>query len=58
MKEEKFKIANQTKKLIMDIDTYLVNFPRKEIELKQNIKNSSFKLLLLVYEANASSSTE
>lgn len=52
MKVDKLKIANMTKTLIVNIDTYLVNFPHKEIELKKNIRESSYKLLQIIYLAN------
>lgn len=52
MKYEKFKIVNLIKDLIISIDKNLVNFPKKEIELKQIIKNTAYELLLVVYEGN------
>ena len=52
MKDEKFKVIDFIRKLIIKIDTELVNFPKKEIELKQNIKNASLELLKIIYEAN------
>ena len=52
MKYEKFKIVNLVKDLIIAIDKNLVNFPKKEIELKQEIKKSAYELLAIVYEAN------
>ncbi len=51
MKYEKFKIVNLVKDLIIAIDKNLVNFPKKEIELKQEIKKSAYELLAIVYEA-------
>ena len=52
MKYEKFKIVNLVKDLIIAIDKNLVNFPKKEIELKQEIKKSAYELLAIVSEAN------
>lgn len=52
MKQDKFKIVNLIKDLIVNIDQNLLNFPKKEIELKHKIKESSYNLLLLIYEAN------
>lgn len=52
VKEEKFQIIILIQKLIRDEDSYLLNFPKKEIELKQNIKNTSLELLKIIYEAN------
>lgn len=52
MKCEKFKIANLVKDLIINIDKNLTNFPKKEIELKRKIIDTSYDLLSLIYEAN------
>lgn len=52
MKCEKFKIANLVKELAVYIDNNLNNFPKKEIELKHKIKEASYNLLLIIYEAN------
>ena len=52
MKKDKFFILNLVKELIADIDKYLINFPNKEIELKREIKENTYKMLLEVYEAN------
>lgn len=55
MKNEKFKIITQIKELIIRIDENLVNFPKKEIELKRKIKETSYDLLYIMYRANVSS---
>lgn len=52
MKQEKFKIVNLIKDLIVYIDENLINFPKKEMELKHKIKETSYNLLLISYEAN------
>lgn len=52
MKEEKFKVINFIRELIVYIDKYLTNFPRKDIEIKNRIKNISFDMLELDYKAN------
>lgn len=52
MKYEKFKVANLIKELAVYIDNNLNNFPKKEIELKHKIKETSYNLLLIIYEAN------
>lgn len=52
MKEEKFKIINFIRSLIIYIDKELSNFPRKDIELKNRIRNVSYDLLELSYQAN------
>lgn len=58
MKQDKFKITNLIKELIVNIDQNLLNFPKKEIELKHKIKESSYNLLLLTYEANNTSNID
>lgn len=58
MKQDKFKIVNLIKELIVNIDQNLLNFPKKEIELKHKIKESSYNLLLLSYEANNTTDLE
>jgi len=52
MKYEKFKIANMVKDLIVNLDTNLTNFPKKEVELKKSIMQTAYNLLLTVYEGN------
>ena len=55
MKEEKFQVINFIRKLILEIDKELSNFPKKDIELKNRIRNTSYNLLELSYEANTTS---
>lgn len=52
MKEEKFKIIQYIRELIICIDNELDNFPKKDIELKNRIRNISYDLLEIAYEAN------
>lgn len=52
MKKDKFIIINLIKELIESIDKYLTNFPKKEIELKKEIKQSSYELLKQAYRGN------
>lgn len=52
MKEEKFKIIQYIRELIVNIDNNLDNFPKKDIELKNRIRNISYDLLEIAYEAN------
>ena len=52
MKEEKFKIIQYIRELIIHIDNNLDNFPKKDIELKNRIRNISYDLLEIAYEAN------
>ena len=54
MKEEKFKVINFIRELIVYTDTYLENFPKKDIEIKNRIKNLSYDLLEIAYKANIS----
>ena len=58
MKYEKFKIVNLVKDLILNIDRNLVNFPKKEIELKHLIRQNAYNLLLVVYEGNVTTNIE
>lgn len=58
MKKEKFVVINCIRELIVNIDKYLVNFPKRDIEIKQQISTISKEMLLLAYEANASENKE
>lgn len=58
MKEEKFKVIDFIRKLILNLDNLLDNFPKKDLELKNRIRQNSYDLLELVYEANVSSNIE
>ena len=40
MKVDKFHIINLIKDLILAVENNLTNFPKSEIELKKNIRNS------------------
>lgn len=53
IKEEKFKIIQFIRELIISIDSNLENFPKKDIELKNRLKNNSYDLLELSYLTNA-----
>lgn len=52
MKEEKFKAIQFIREFIVQIDRELENFPKKDIEIKNRIRNKSFDILELSYEAN------
>ena len=52
MKEEKFKIIQYIRELIIHIDNNLDNFTQKDMELKNRIRNISYDLLEIAYEAN------
>ena len=58
MKEEKFKIIQFIRELIVYIDNNLDNFPKKDIELKNRIRSSSYDLLECAYKANVNSNME
>lgn len=58
MKEEKFQVINFIRNLIVEIDKELTNFPKKDVELKNRIRNNSYDLLEIVYQANMTSKSE
>ena len=58
IKKEKFVVINYIRELIVNIDKYLNNFPKKDIELKQQISNTSKEMLLIAYEANTTENKE
>ena len=54
MKEEKFKVINFIRQLILVIDKELENFPKKDIEIKNRLRTATYDLLEIAYEANSS----
>ena len=52
MREEKFKIIQFSRELIIALENHLDNFPRKDIELKNRIKNVSYDILENLYIVN------
>lgn len=58
IKEEKFKVIQFIRELIIYIDRNLDNFPKKDIELKNRIRNNSYDLLEITYLANATKNNE
>ena len=58
MKQEKFKRINFIRELVVHIDNNLDNFPKKDIELKNRIRNNSYDLLEIAYKANITSNLE
>ncbi len=52
MKNEKFKVIQFIRELILMIDKYMENFPKKEIELRNRIRYNSYDVLEITYEAN------
>ena len=45
MTKEKFKVINFIRELIIRIDKNLDNFPKKDIEIKNRIRNNGYDLL-------------
>lgn len=58
MQTEKFKVIDFTRELMINIDKNLDNFPRKDIEIKNRIRNVSYDLLEISYEANTTDNNE
>lgn len=52
MREEKFKVIQLIRELILAIDKEMANFPKKDIELKNRIRMNTFDILEIAYEAN------
>ena len=52
MKEEKFKVLQFIRDLLVTIDKEMDNFPKKDIELKNRIRTNTYDLLGIAYEAN------
>ena len=55
MKEEKFKVINYIRELIVYMDTHLKKKKKKDIEIKSKLKEESYELLELAYKANLTS---
>lgn len=55
MREEKFKTIQFIRELILIIDKEMDNFPKKDIEIKNRIRNSSYNVLELAYKTNVTS---
>lgn len=46
---ENFKILNNSKKTINYINKLLINYPKKEVILKQNIEKNNYEIIELIY---------
>lgn len=57
MKEEKFKVLQFIREFIVRIEKELDSFPKKDIEIKQRIRNNAYDLLEIIYEANLTQDT-
>ena len=53
MRTEKFKVIEFIRQLIIAVDKELINFQKKENELKNRIRSNSYDILELIYEANS-----
>lgn len=51
-KDNKFILIELTKDLINTIEKQLINFPKKDMELKQQLKKTAYDILLFAHEAN------
>lgn len=58
VKEEKFKVIQFIKEMLIIIDKQMDNFPKKEIELKNRIRNNTYDILEIAHEANIIENTE
>ena len=58
MKVEKFKVIELIRELILAIDKEMVNYPKKDIELKNKIRLNTYDILELSYEANVTTNIE
>lgn len=58
MKEEKFKVINYIRNLVLNVDNNLENFPKKDIEIKNRIRNASYDMLELAYLVNTSTDND
>lgn len=58
MKEEKFKVIQYIRELIVVIDKELDNFPKKDIELKERMRKNCYDILEIAYEANTTTDIE
>lgn len=52
MREEKFRVIQYIRELLLAIDKDMANFPKKDIELKNRIRNNTYDILEVAYEAN------
>ena len=53
MKEVKIKVIQFIRELMLKVDIELENFPKKDIEIKNRIRTSTYDLLELAYESNS-----
>lgn len=58
MKDEKFKVVQFIRDFILMTDKEMINFPKKDIEIKNKIRINSYDILEIVYEANLLENTQ
>ena len=58
MREDKFRIIQFVRDLILIIDKELANYPKKDIEIKNRIRTNTYDLLEFSYEANSAEDLE
>ena len=58
MKEEKLKVIQFIRELILVIDKELENYPKKDFEIKNRIITSTYDILEISYEANVTENIE
>ena len=56
--KDKLMIADSIKKMITRLDTTIVNFPRSEYVIKDNIMKTCYEMLELVYLAQLSKTSK
>ena len=52
LQNNRFIIADKVKKMIFFVDDLLINYPRKELVLRDKIEKGLYELLELIYYAN------
>ena len=50
--KDSFKIARYIKEFILSLEEYLINYPKREFELRNRLVYDSYELLEFVYLAN------
>ena len=58
MKEEKFRVIQFIRELILAVDKELENYPKKELEIKNRIRTCTYDILEIAYEANVTTDIE
>jgi len=54
MKNERFNLVIKVKKFIFDINELIINYPKRDYDIKDRLKYSCYELLRLIYRANYS----